>query len=520
MTDEGYMKIKLRPYQIEMLRSFQANRFNICLAPRQVGKTICSSLFLTWFLVFQFDKNVMLLSNKGATTREIMDKIRAIVEGLPFFLKPGIIKKDVMSMKFDNECRIMGQNTTKNAGIGFTIHLLFLDEFAHVENNIAEEFYGNVYPTLSSSKISKIIITSTPNGYNLFQRLWQDALDRDVTGSQFVPFKVDWWDVPGRDDAWKASEIANLGGSEEAFNKQYGCQFLNADTLLLNANEMKKLQRQSQNFVFREFDDLDDIGLDYSFLKWHPEFDVDDELGNPQNYFVMSIDLAEGIGKDYTVINIFKIEAIDPKYYREITNPGSIYEFFKLKQIGIFRCNAMSLPDFSKILYELTVNIFDPENLRIVLEYNTYGAVVIKNLLSLYPAKNDFDEGIIVKYKHRVSAKNTQLGLKINSDNKKLLCQSLKESVRKNRLVLSDPKTIAEATTFARTKAGSYAAQSGNDDSIMTCVNVCSIFDTSDYTEIIEEYFDFLDDDIRDQINTVLDDNDVERDSFNIYEIL
>ena len=160
MTDDGYMRIKLRDYQEDMLLSFQANRFNICLAPRQIGKTICSAIFLTWFLLFNFDKNVMLLANKGTTTREILDKIRAVVEGLPFFMKPGIIKKDVMSMKFDNECRIMGQNTTKNAGIGFTIHLLFLDEFAHVDSWIAEEFYGNIYPTLSSSQISKIVITS------------------------------------------------------------------------------------------------------------------------------------------------------------------------------------------------------------------------------------------------------------------------------------------------------------------------------------------------------------------------
>lgn len=160
------------------------------------------------------------------------------------------------------------------------------------------------------------------------------------------------------------------------------------------------------------------------------------------------------------------------------------------------------------------------ENLRLVIEYNTYGSDVIKHLLTLYPTRNDFDEGIIVKYKHRVSAKRTQLGLKLNSDNKKILCQSLKESVRKNRLVLTHPKTIEEATTFSRTKNGSYAAQSGHDDAIMTCVNVCSVFDTPDYTEIVEEYFDFIDPQLRSEINEILEQNDADGDSFNIYEIL
>jgi hypothetical protein len=364
------------------------------------------------------------------------------------------------------------------------------------------------------------VITSTPNGFNLFQQLWQDALDKQVTGSQYTPFKVDWWDVPGRDEAWKAKEIANLGGSEEEFNKQYGCQFINASSLLLNTNELQKLKKHEKEFVFRELDDLDDIGLDYSFLKWHPDFDIDEELDNPENFFVMSIDLAEGVGRDYSVINIFKVEPIDPKYYREITNPGSIFEFFKLRQVGIFRCNTMSISDLSKIVYELVVNIFEPENLRAVIEYNTYGSDLIKNLMTLYPTRNDFDEGIIVKYKHRVSSKKTQLGLRLNSDNKKIYCQSLKESVRKNRIVLSDPKTIEEATSFSRTRNGSYTAQSGNDDAIMTCVNVCSVFDTTDYTEIVEEYFDFIDDGLKIQINEILEQNDAESDSYNLYDIL
>ena len=520
MTDDGYMKIKLRDYQEEMLLSFKENRFSICLAPRQVGKTICSSLYLVWFLLFQFDKNVMLLANKGDTTREIMDKVRAVVEGLPFFLKPGIIKKDVMTMKFDNECRIIGQNTTKNAGIGFAIHLLFLDEFAHVQENIAEEFYGNIYPTLSSSKISKMIITSTPNGYNLFQRLWQDALDSETSGSQYVPFKVEWWDVPGRDEAWRIREIANLGGSEEEFNKQYGCQFLNAEALLLNSFEMLKVTKLSTEFEFVEIDDLDDIGLDYSFLKWHPDFDVDTEIDNDQNFFTMSIDLAEGVGKDFSIINIFQVLPIDPKFHREITNPGSIFEFFKLQQVGLFRCNTMTISDLSKIVYELCVNIFNPEQLRVILEWNTYGETLTKNLITLYPSRNEFDEEIVVKFKHRINAVGKEPGLKLNVENKKTHCQSFKESVRKNRLVLTEKHTIGEAKTFARNKAGSYSAQSGNDDCIMSSVNAGALFDTDDYTEIVEEYFDFIPEDLQAMINKLLDDNDAGGENFNIYDIV
>lgn len=507
MTDEGYQKITLRPYQERVLRSYQANRWNIFLAPRQIGKTITSSIFLTWFLLFHFDKNVLLMSNKGATTKEIMDKIKAIMEGLPFFLKPGVLKKDVLTMVFDNRCRIIGQNTTKTGGIGFTIHLLFLDEFAHIPNNIKKPFYENVYPTLSSSKISRVIITSTPNGYDLFHDLYQGAVDG---ANEYAALRVDWWEVPGRDDAWKAREIANLG-SEEAFNQQYGCQFLNSSSLLLGSEQIMRMEKDKKEFVFQEIDDLDDLCIDYSQLKWDPDFELD-EIDNDKNYFVFSIDLAEGIGRDYTVINIWKVNVMEISDIDRLTSPGSISEFFSLEQVGIFRSNLHTIEDVSKILYCLTVKVFNQENLRLIIEYNTYGSELIKNLITLYPASNDFDEETIVRYRHRVGAKTKSQGLRINKDNKILFCEKMRLCVGLGQLKIKDSRTIEEAKTFSRNDNGTYSAQSGNDDCIMTCVTASSFFETLDFSEIVEEFFDSIDPGIQNKIDEVLelgdDDND------------
>lgn len=500
MTDEGYQKIILRPYQERVLRSYQQNRWNIFLAPRQVGKTITSSVFLTWFLLFHFDKNVLLMSNKGATTKEIMDKIKAIMEGLPFFLKPGIAKKDVMSMIYDNRCRIIGQNTTKTGGIGFTIHLLFLDEFAHIPNNIKKPFYENVYPTLSSSKISRLIITSTPNGYDLFHDLYQGAVDG---ANEYTPLRVDWWEVPGRDENWRAREIANLG-SEEAFNQQYGCQFLNSSSLLLSSEQILRLEKNQTPFVFQEIDPLDDICIDYSQLKWAEDFDLA-EIENDQNFYLFTIDLAEGIGRDYSVINIWRLKSLVESDMEMIKSPGHIAEFFGIEQIGIFRSNLHNIEDFSKILYALSVKVFNQENLRLIVEYNTYGSELIKNLVTLYPTSNDFDEEIIVRYKHRIGSKTKSLGLRINKENKILYCEKLKKSVGIGQLIIKDPRTIEEAKTFSRNPNGSYSAQSGNDDCIMSCVTASSFFETLDFVEIVEEMFDSLDQGIQRKIDELLD---------------
>jgi hypothetical protein len=503
MTDEGYQKITLRPYQERVLKSYQENRWNIFMASRQIGKTITSSIFLTWYLLFHFDKNVLLMANKGATTKEIMDKIKAVVEGLPFFLKPGVAKKDVMTMIFDNRCRIIGQNTTKTGGIGFTIHLLFLDEFAHIQENIKRPFYENVYPTLSSSKISRVIITSTPNGYDLFHDLYQGAVDGM---NEYTPIRVDWWEVPGRDEEWKLREIANLG-SEEAFNQQYGCQFLNSSSLLLSSEHILRLEGDQKDFIFQEIDDLDDLFIDYSQLKWDPDFDLL-EIEDEKNFFLLSVDLAEGIGRDFSIINIFKIKTIKDYDIEKLTSPGNISEFFGIEQIGIFRSNVHNLDDFSKILYTLCVKVFDQENLRMVVEYNTYGSELIKNLISLYPASNDFDEEVIVRYHHRITSKIKSLGLRLNKENKILYCEKMKKCVGAGQILIKDRRTVDEAKTFSRNPNGSYSAQSGNDDCIMSCITASSFFDTLDFIEIVEELFDNIDTDTQKLIDKMIESSD------------
>lgn len=464
------------------------------------SNTICSGIYLCWFMLFHFDKNVLLMSNKGATTTEIMDKIREILKGLPFFLKPGIMKRDVMKMVFDNGCRIIAQNTTKNAGIGFTIHLLFLDEFAHVQENIKESFYENVYPTLSSSKISRIIITSTPNGYDLFQRLFSGAVEKT---NDYVPFRVDWWEVPGRDEAWKAREVANLG-SEEAFNKQYGCEFLSASSLLLDGDDMRKINKTKGNYEFREFDVLDDLGLDYSDFKWDKDFE-EDELYDPNKYFVLSIDLGEGIGQDDSVLNIFRVDPLPYESFKDIHSPGGIYEYFKLKQIGVFSSNLLQIEEFAKVVYNVVVKIFDQENCKLVVEYNTYGSEFLRILLTLYPETNEFDDETIVRYYHRIEAKNKKMGFRHNSETKKLYCEKTKKNISKDRLEITDPQTIDQWKYFSKKKNGSYAAQTGKDDRVMTCVNVSSFLETPNYKEMVEEMFDDLEPEIVDHIENSIE---------------
>lgn len=500
MTDHGLQTIQLRGYQEEMLRQFQKERFNCCLASRQIGKTICSSIFIAWYSLFNFDKNSLVLSNKGATTREIIDKGKTILEHLPFFLKPGVLKWDVFNSRFDNGCRIIGQTTTKKAAIGFTIHLLFMDEFAHIPQNFVETFYENVYPTVSASSNSKVIITSTPNGFNKFYDIYSSA---EKGLNEYSPFRVDWWDVPGRDEAWMRQEVANLG-SEEAFNRQYGNQFIASSSLLLGADSLKKLQKEQKEFVHRELPLFDDDDIDYKGLLWDPDFNLD-EIEEDINYWVFSIDIAEGNGGDYSVINIFKIELMDEKDWKKVASPGSFVDFFRLRQVGRFRSNEHTIEEFAKAIYILAFDMFYSENLKLIIEWNMFGGELIRRLETVFPQRNDFDEEMVVKFKHRVDAKVKNFGLKIKKDNKPIFCQNFKKFITQNKIVLKDKKTVYEASTFGKLPNGSYAGQLGNDDLIMTSINSSEFFFTLDFSDFAEEIYDYVDESLQIKIDEILE---------------
>lgn len=462
--------------------------------------TICSSIFVAWYVLFNFDRNALILSNKGATTTEILDKGKVILENLPFFLKPGIIKYDVFNSKFDNGCRIIGQTTTKKAAIGFTIHLLFMDEFAHIPAQYLDSFYENVYPTVSASRKSKVIITSTPWGFNKFYEIYT-AAEKGL--SEFKPFRVDWWDVPGRDEAWMRQEVQNLG-SEEAFNRQYGNQFIASSSLLLGPESIMKLQKGQVKYIHRDVPELDEESLDYSGLLWHPQFDIDD-AGESSNYWMFSVDIAEGNGGDASVINIFKISPMALENFKKIVSPGSMIDFFGLTQVGRFRSNTCSIDDFAKVLYILAYDVFYQENVKLLIEWNTFGAELMKRLETVFPQRNDFDEESVAKFKHRIDAKTPSFGLRVKSDNKPILCQNFRKAVGQHRITLTDPDTVKESTMFGKLPNGSYAGQSGHDDLIMSSINGCAFMDTVDFTEFVEELFDLVDTKIQDEIESILD---------------
>lgn len=481
MTDEGIRKITLRPYQEDMLSAFQDNRFVVMLASRQIGKTVTSSIFIAWYLCFHSDRNIMVVANKLATTSEIVDKIKTVLNNLPFYMKPGITAGGVTGMRFDNGCRLFSQATTKTAAIGFTIHLLFADEFAHIHSNFLLPFYRSIYPTLSSSQISRIIICSTPNGMNLFYEIYQGAVEQR---NNYFPIRVDWWQVPGRDESWRKREVANLG-SEELFNQEYGNQFLASSRLLFNSHTLMLMKRTAKEFVCKETDPFLDYPDLNNNLKWLPTFDPGDPY-NLEQSFVLAVDIGDGVGRDFSVINIFQLTPQSIASVRKTRDFIDETSFFRLNQVGIFRSNVHSVEEMSKVLEILTFELFNYDKCKVVLEINFKGNIVFEKL-----SKNrEFYPEIFLYTKQSIANDTLKLGVKIQKDNRETYCRELRTLVRDKKLVLNETRTFDELSSFGINSVGRYESQLAHDDVAMTCVNLVALFESADFYEMVEEIYD------------------------------
>lgn len=455
--------------------------------------TVSSSIYLAWYILFNYDKTCFLCANKEKTARDVLGKVQDVLLNVPFFMKPGIIKWGGLECKFENGCRLIGEATTPRSGIGFTIHCLYLDEFAHIDKGIIDEFFDNIFPTVSSLTDSKIIVTSTPNGMNRFYEIYSAA----TKGlNSFAPFRIDWWQVPDwnkekqcwvkRDEAWKNKMILDLGAGDpelglERFGAQYGNSFLSTGNLLLGPNALKTLEQDRESFVHCDCPPFEyyDIAESEHFL-WREGLDVN-SMRNDDTFRLLSVDLSEGNGGDNLIINMFNMFVMDESDWGNIITPSAVSDFVGLEQYGIFAYNKMHLQQFAKLLYVLSHIVLNPENTRIVLEWNAFGGEVFNALKNVFGERNDFMQSIILRFKRSNDSEKLDYGLRINADTKKILCQDCKRNIGVHRLVLHDKDTVDEFNVFGRNRSGSYAAIVGNDDRAMSCVDANAFFKTRDF---------------------------------------
>lgn len=412
--DEGLVKFSLRGYQANLIEHYDSNRFNIVLASRQSGKSITSCAYLLWYLLFHPEVTVAVLANKGAIAREMISRIVTMLESVPFFLQPGVKILNKGSIEFSNDSKVVAAATSSSSIRGLSINLLYLDEFAFVEN--AEEFYTSTYPVVTSGKNSKVIITSTANGVgNMFYKLYESAVQKQ---SEYKHFLINWFDVPGRDDVWKKQTIANT--SETQFEQEYGNSFLGTGNTLINSNTLLGMRSVDPDW------NRDNINIYTRPIEGHS--------------YVCTVDVSKGRGIDYSTFSVFDV---------------SVQPF---KQVATFRDNMLS----PMLLPDMIAKYVKPYNEALVIvENNAEGGMVATQLHYDIEYPNVFVQGM---------TKQEDIGVTMNRKIKRIGCSTLKELLEENRLELVDRVTITELLTFIN-KGTSYEAAKGyHDDMVMNCV--------------------------------------------------
>jgi hypothetical protein len=426
-VDRGLINFGLYQYQRKMVRTFKDNRFSICKMPRQSGKSTTVTGYMLWLILFHDNQSIAILANKGSLARDMLAKIQLAYEHIPKWMQQGIVIWNKGNIELENGSKILASATSASAIRGGSYNLIFLDEFAFVPRNIAEEFFASVYPTISSGKTSKIIVVSTPNGLNHYYKMWVDATEKR---SEYVPIEVHWRDTPGRDDKWREQTIRNT--SEEQFKQEFETEFLGSTLTLISGSKLRSMAFKNVS--------RDAWGVD---IYHQPEF---------KHTYAIMVDTGHGVGLDYSAFTVVDVSQVPYRVVAKYRNNNVVSSFY---------------PEIIA-RYARAYN-----NAYILVETNDIGKTVAETLHRDLECENVLWTTQMGRGGQQLSAGfsgRSQLGVTTSRFVKAVGCSSLKELIEGDKLIIEDFDIIEELSNFV-SKGSSYEAEEGyNDDLVMSLV--------------------------------------------------
>jgi len=436
----GKMKFQPFEYQERLLGSYHDFRFNINMLPRQSGKTTCASAYLLWYAMFHPDQTILVAAHKYTGAQEIMQRIRYGYELCEDFIRCGVVSYNKQSIEFDNGSRIVAQTTTGTTGRGMSISLLYCDEFAFVQPNIAEEFWTSISPTLATG--GRAIITSTPNSdEDTFATIWKESKDLfDVFGNErtdglgrngFHGFRAEWHEHPDRDDKWKEVEMGRIG--EEKFRREYGCEFLIFDETLISSIKLAELVGREPQFKTGQ-------------VRWYKK-------PTPGNIYLIGLDPSLGTGGDFAGIQVFELPSMIQcaEWQHNLT--------IVQDQVKLFR-------DVIRYIKEEIGEEYN-DNIYWSVENNTIGEaalVVIANL-----GEETFPGLFLSEPVRKGHVRKFRKGFNTTHGNKISACSRLKYFIEENKMTIHSKTLLSELKTFIALGV-TFKAKDGQHDDLVSAL--------------------------------------------------
>lgn len=447
--DKGFVQINLYPFQKEVVQKIHDNRRVILKAGRQVGKTTIIVGYILWYILFNTDKTVAILANKASTSREILARIKLAYEALPMWIQQGVKTWNKGDIELENGCRVLANSTASSAIRGYSISLVYLDEFAFVPSNIAEEFFTSVYPTISSGTQSKILISSTPQGMNHFYRMWTEAVEGQ---NGFVHVEANWRQVPGRDQAWADEQLRVLG--EQKYMQEMECEFLGSSGTLISAMALRQLAFVKPNT---------NTGIDH--LKIYDEV-------KPEHLYFIIVDTSRGKGLDYSAFTVIDATSLPYKVvatYKDNEISPLVYPAI-LKQVGTYYNNAFQLVETNDNGQQIVDILFDDYEYENILSSVEHG-------------KSKLNKKLLVNFGY---GQKSGRGIKTTKSVKRLGCTLLKNLIERQQLIITDYDIISELSTFVSNGVSFEAEEGSNDDLVMCLVLFAWLTDQKFFTDMTD----------------------------------
>jgi len=430
-VDNGIVPFDLWPFQESMINTFTNNRFSICKLPRQVGKTTVTAATILWYILFHENYSVALLAHKKAQAIEILSRIQLAYENLPKWMQQGVVEWNKGSVELENGSKILAAATSSSAIRGGSFNLIYLDEFAFVPPHFQGDFFASVYPTISSGNTTKVIITSTPKGLNMFYKMWTEAVD---SKNSFVPFEVHWSDVPGRNEKWKEETIRNT--SEQQFREEFECEFIGSSNTLINPGKLLQLPVIAP-------------------LKYTDDYAVYEDPNAPENrdkLYVLVADTARGVGRDSSAFVVYNVSELPYRVVARYKNneisplifPNIIHQFAKMYN-DAYTC--IEVNDNGQQVADILYRELEYENVVMTQMKGRHGQVISGGF-----------------------ANRPTPGVRTTAQLKRVGCTNFKTLVEADKIILGDAEILDELYRFVET-GDSYAAEEGaHDDLAMCCV--------------------------------------------------
>ena len=424
--DQGLIDFKLFDYQVRFIEVLHNENRIVSMQPRQSGKTQVVAAYVLYYSLFNDNKTIAILANKSVAAREILSRYQLMYEYLPNFLQQGVKTWNKGDIELENGSKVFTSATSSSGIRGKSVNILYIDEVSIVPNNVAEDFFTSTYPTISSGTTTKIILTSTPLGYNHFWKFWNEA-ETGVNG--FSPVRVNYWEHPHRDEAWALKQKELLG--ELKFNQEILCTFLGSSSTLINSDTLARL---SASLIIYSKDNLDVY-----------------ERPMINRVYTMIVDVAKGVGGDYSAFTL--IDITDTPY----------------KVVAKYRNNLISPMLFPNVIYKIGTEY---NNAHILIEGNVgehvgyilYNELEYENILFI----NRTTQGQAIT--GGFGSGKAQVGIITDKKVKRIGCSSLKMLIEENKLLIPDADIISELSTFIEVRE-SFAADNGyHDDLVMTLV--------------------------------------------------